>query len=480
MSEENEENRALAEKAMSETLEFIGYVKSKTEKPGFFSFGEHELGAMRPVLEAHAVSIEAFATLGLAILEFRKKAYVSGGYHLRASWKAFEAAQELQKLVPADKVLTDIITFGLGFFALAISLLPPTFQWVAEFIGFRANRDEGMNGLMRVFNAKGPSSVEAGLLVSMIRFFFLDDVENAMAVTKALLEERPSSVYLCASLAGMHRYKGEVKEALELQLRGYALSAEYQQLHLSQGYSLSDLYWMTGEYEKSIPLAREYLYNTTSDRFRSFGGWKLGFAYWMTGQKDLIAPLYNDVVEKWSKEVESYDRFSARKCKEFLANKGFTPVEELMLPSIWMAELKQWELAISKATHALKLLLPKETAPIRVDFKKLSPATLEDAAVIEYVLGICEVGLGNVDVGLRHLRDAADANAPRETWITPYCNLAIAQAELKRDDLAVCEKFLTAAENPSVKQFDFDGRHKMACKKAHEQLDAKKAALAKK
>jgi hypothetical protein len=77
----------------------------------------------------------------------------------------------------------------------------------------------GMTGLLRVFNAKGPSSVEAGLLVSMIRFFFLDDVENAMEVTKALLEERPSSVYLCASLAGMHRFKGELKEALELQVR---------------------------------------------------------------------------------------------------------------------------------------------------------------------------------------------------------------------------------------------------------------------
>lgn len=82
---------------------------------------------------------------------------------------------------------------------------------------------------------KGPSSVEAGLLVAMIRFFFLDDVESAMAVTKELLQERPSSVYLCASLAGMHRYKGEVKEAEEIQLRGYELSVEYEQLHLSQG-----------------------------------------------------------------------------------------------------------------------------------------------------------------------------------------------------------------------------------------------------
>ena len=45
--------------------------KDKVEKPGFFSFGEHELGAMRPILEAHAVAIEAFCTLGLSIMEFR-------------------------------------------------------------------------------------------------------------------------------------------------------------------------------------------------------------------------------------------------------------------------------------------------------------------------------------------------------------------------------------------------------------------------
>lgn len=91
----------------------------------------------------------------------RKKAYVSGGLHVRSSWKLFQKAQELQKEVPADKVeefckfesdlifilqkkvLKDVITFGLGLFALLISLLPPTYQWVAEFIGFRADREEG-------------------------------------------------------------------------------------------------------------------------------------------------------------------------------------------------------------------------------------------------------------------------------------------------------------------------------------------------
>jgi hypothetical protein len=165
--------------------------------------------------------------------------------------------------------------------------------------------------------------------------------------------------------------------------------------------------------------------------------------------------------------VESYDRFSARKCKEYLERKGFTAVEELMLPSIWLTELKQWDAALSKANRALKLVVqhPQEAGPVTLDLQKLSPAALEDVAVLEYVLGVSEIGMGNVDVGLVHLRTA---------------NVAIAQAELRRDALAVSEKYLTAAENPAVKQFDFDGRLRMMCKKAHEQLDAKKGAAAKK
>ena len=265
MTDESEENRALAETAMKDTLDFVEFVKEKTAKPGFFSFGAdaNELGEMRPVLEAHAHAIEAFGTLGLAILEFRKRAFMAGGYHLRSSWKLFESAQNMQKHFPDDKVLIDTISFGLGFFALAISLLPSAYQWLAELIGFSADRDDGMKRLMEVYEAKGPSSIEAGLLVSMIRFFFLDDTEGAMALTKKLLEERPDSIYVLVSMAGMHKYRGQVLEAEKLQKRAYDLSADYPQLHLSTGYTLSDLYWMVGRYEDAVPLIENYLNGKT-------------------------------------------------------------------------------------------------------------------------------------------------------------------------------------------------------------------------
>lgn len=112
--------------------------------------------------------------------------------------------------------------------------------------------------------------------------------------------QRPSSVYLCASLAGMHRVKGEVQEAMALMQRSVSLSQRYPQLHLNQGYNLSDLHWFMGEYERAIPLQRAFLSGTKRDAFRAFCGWKLVFALWMTRSKDTaeMHGLCVNVIEK--------------------------------------------------------------------------------------------------------------------------------------------------------------------------------------
>ncbi len=129
-----------------------------------------------------------------------------------------------------------------------------------------------------------------------------------------------------------------------LMQRSVALSQRYPQLHLNQGYTLSDLHWFMGDYERAIPLQRAYLSGTKREAFRAFCGWKLVFALWMTRSKDTaeMHALCTSVIEQcalpcfhqgracvltcWSfadsKETESYDRFSARKCRQFLATKG--------------------------------------------------------------------------------------------------------------------------------------------------------------
>merc|ERR1711991_511146 len=101
-----------------------------------------------------------------------------------------------------------------------------------------------------------------------------------------------------------------------------------------------------GDYEKAIPLLKAYLYGTKREQFRAFCGWKLGFAYWTIGNKvrlccscfllllvmfvflkEEVESIYLNVIEKWAKDVESYDRFSSRKCQEYLDKKGFSKYE---------------------------------------------------------------------------------------------------------------------------------------------------------
>ena len=97
----------------------------------------------------------------------------------------------------------------------------------------------------------------------------------------------------------------------------------------------------------------------------------------MTNQRDGIPDIYKKVIGEWSSESESYDRFSVRKCREFFDNKGYSEVEESLYPAIWAAELRQWDLALSKANHAVS---------------KANKDAVDELATAEYILGICQNG----------------------------------------------------------------------------------------
>lgn len=328
-ADQSDENFDIAQQTMKDTQDIAQYYLEESKEP-FFSFfsGEHALGKMRRVIETHATMVSAFATLGGSVLEFRKKEYISGGWHLRSAWKTFQLAREMQLHpdypIKDDVVLNDLLVFALGFFSLAISLIPPAFLWFAEMIGFKADRNDGIEKLQSVFEKRSMSYIESGLLLSMIRFFFLDDPDGAIAVARKLHEEKPSSVYLSQSLATMVRFKGgeeAIKEAIHLCEHAYKCSEEYPQMKLSQGYILGDLYFLIGEYEKAIPLFRDYLNYTNRENFRAYCGFRLGFALQMVdvGQNpNEITEVYRNVIEKWARDSESFDRYSKRKCQEYL------------------------------------------------------------------------------------------------------------------------------------------------------------------
>ncbi len=77
-----------------------------------------------------------------------------GAYYLRKSWKVYELLVQLVKDTD-DKKLQGRIKFGVGIFHfgtysassdmfLVISLIPPTFAWIAEVIGFHADREKAL------------------------------------------------------------------------------------------------------------------------------------------------------------------------------------------------------------------------------------------------------------------------------------------------------------------------------------------------
>lgn len=73
-----------------------------------------------------------------------------------------------------------------------------------------------------------------------------------------------------------------------------------------------------------------------------------------------------------------------------------------------MAELKQWDLALSKAEHAKKALDGK--------------GTNDECGLIDYIIGLSQSGKENLDVALVHLKQAIEYNPQGEVerFLCPF------------------------------------------------------------
>ena len=452
LMEESEEHRLAAENALREACEGCEEVRRESEEAGVISsfFYADELGALRPAIHAHALTLAGFAKLGQSFMEVKGRSFVTGAYHLRAALQLYEAAEEKAKALPADNGLQDSIKFGLGFFRLVASLVPEKFQWATQLIGFTADREGGVRRLREVHKNHGPYYTEAGAMVASMRFFLDEEVEEAKAMVLALLKERPRSVYLLNLLAGMYRFGGHIPEAVNTLHKAMELSKPHPQLRYAVGYTLSDLYFFVGDYEKAIPLQRAYFTKSLRKNFKAFCGWKLGFGMYMVkgeaAVKD-IGRLYKKVIAHHIEDSESYDRFSKRKCEEFLRTMRISGVDAQLFPAIWMVEVHQCDLALAR------LGLAK-------DIMDSEPHTADQVALREYLVGACQVGKGNYDVGETHLRNALQVEVAQETWVGPYCYVSLAEAAYRKGKKQLAEEHIKRGrDGPS--QFDFDGKQRM-------------------
>jgi hypothetical protein len=161
-----------------------------------------------------------------ALLHLRKGGWVRGGLALRKGWKLHESlapripsianflksdidddensasmpelelGSEWAELEWSDQLLRSMLMFTLGAFYFFVSLVPSSFQWVVEAIGFRGSRALGVELLRLVSVADCPASPVALLLLIWIQTFFYDNATVAKQLLAKSETDYPQGMFL--------------------------------------------------------------------------------------------------------------------------------------------------------------------------------------------------------------------------------------------------------------------------------------------
>lgn len=127
----------------------------------------------------------------LATLKFKNAEYIKGIYFIRKSWKMYEELSK-ESLSYFETYLASVlrgrIAFGLGVYHFAISLIPHSFIWMVEAIGFKADRELGLKELeesKKVINSG--RSDDASFVLSFSYWFILERQIEAEQIINELI-----------------------------------------------------------------------------------------------------------------------------------------------------------------------------------------------------------------------------------------------------------------------------------------------------
>ncbi|KAJ3123497.1 hypothetical protein HK101_006336, partial [Irineochytrium annulatum] len=122
----------------------------------------------------------ADALLFRGIFQIMMGREIKGAFNLRKSWKLYlRLASELSakrtgstaggpKLMDDDRDAVELcVSFGVAFFQLVMSIVPPTFSSVLKAIGFAVDREAGSRTLLRVFQSRCVRSPVAAMILLM-------------------------------------------------------------------------------------------------------------------------------------------------------------------------------------------------------------------------------------------------------------------------------------------------------------------------
>lgn len=357
----------------------------------------------RKLAFADAALVLSFAPVARAALDLRAatpQSIATGAYYLRKAWKSFEFAQlTVEKLPEVDEDLRGLLSFAIGAFQLAVSMVPPSLRWFVELIGFRGDRAIAAAELGRARRNRVLHR-EATLMLAGLKYYFHGEQARAEKWLANLREANPDSPLIMSLSGSLCRAAGRCREALTYYDRAMAFQFDAPQFRATISYHYGMCNFALNNWAAAAEHLRWFLDHTQGKVFRPYAAWRLGVAYWHLKEVDKIAPLYTQALG-WIRPHESYDQYAEVRMKRFLETGKYDALEEIFDAAEALHEGREDKQALELLDQCVPLM---KSNPARDNF-----------ALFYYLKGACLRRIGQGERATKFLRSAIGEMARTET-----------------------------------------------------------------
>jgi tetratricopeptide (TPR) repeat protein len=348
--------------------------------------------------------IRAELYLEKGILDFHTSSYLKGAYNLRKSWKTYESLYEIvNKTKHVDRSnhqfvhpeLVQGVKYGIGTFYYILSILPSTITKVLSFLGFKADRDEGIALLCQVANESTLWGPAATFMLALNYLFIprafqrkeksLNDFKPMMSI----VEERfpNGSLFLMMSShywrksGDLERANESLEKAIKSAKESFDATPTVYMFELAQNYIILEKFDKAKEILESLVSQPEF-------DTRGFAALELASLYIICGMKDKSDEILKNL-DTYICKTSRFDKYTQDKLKlinkiQSLPNNSHELVVTLHVAHYEMLYLRR-DLANLSVEQTKPLLesFRKDVGNYEESAKLLLPDTYASCLVIE-------------------------------------------------------------------------------------------------
>ena len=225
-------------------------------------------------LEATLMTAETLILQSMLLLiQENVMSFIQAGLKIRSSHQLFQRcwaevqrreraqAEGVEGVEPVDPQVLGGVQNGMGSFAVVMSLLPPIVLRLLSFLGYSANRREGLRLLHASAASEGLRSPLSSLMLLFLHvvipsFFTLHmryHLQQSNAVFAAAFERYPNGSFFLWLLGRQQRLDRRLNDALRSFNRAAAGQPHWRQLQHLCAYELGQTYFFLLDFERSRP-----------------------------------------------------------------------------------------------------------------------------------------------------------------------------------------------------------------------------------